>query len=66
MATVMESHVFGGHLWDFVNDGRTQSRRVSPSSYRVAHSFKRTICQAVAGAAFSQENEGNDTTIVDI
>ena len=65
MATVMESRAFGGHLWDFVNDGGIQSGKVCPCSCRVAHSFKRTICQAVGDAEFRLENEGNDTTIID-
>lgn len=30
MATVMESHVFGGHLWDFVNDGKNSEQKSLP------------------------------------
>ena len=32
---------FDGRLWDFINDGRIQRRKVWPRCSRAAHSFKR-------------------------
>lgn len=65
MATVMESHVFGEHLWDFANDGRIQSRKVCPHGSRAAHSSKRTTYQVGArgGQDLARQEEMNDTTI---
>lgn len=52
-----------GILWDFVNNGRIQSRKACPGSSRAARSSKSRTCQAAGGAGFRLENEGNDSTI---
>lgn len=53
----MESHVFGKHLWDFVNGGKIQSKKVCPHISKAAHSSKRTTYQAAGGAQFVLDKE---------
>lgn len=57
MATVMESCVFGGHLWDFVNH-----ERILPLQLQ-GNSLLQKNCQVAREAGISLEEKGNATTL---